>query len=191
MCLNRLLFFNLSMNGNLMIRFTTKILRFADMGEKTGWTYIRIPAALAQQLLPGNKKSFRVKGRLDDHSIQKMALIPMGEGDFIMALNAAVRKAIRKQQGATLRVELEVDKAVIQPPKALLDCLADEPAALAWFKGLPKSHQNYFGTWVRTAKTEGTRTRRIACVVTAMVRHLSFMEMLRARTDDTEGFFPK
>src|ERR1700739_1202880 len=109
-----------------MIRCTTKILRFAEMGEKTGWTYIRIPAALAQQLTP-DKKSFRVKGRLDDHPIQKMALIPMGEGDFIMALNAGIRKAIRKQQGATLRVELEVDKAVIQPPKALLECLTDEP----------------------------------------------------------------
>ena len=176
-----------------MIRFTTKILRFADMGEKTGWTYIRIPAALAQQLMPGNKKSFRVKGTLDDHSIQKMALIPMGEGDFIMALNAGIRKVIRKQQGATLRVELEVDKAVIQPPKALMDCLADEPAALTYFKGLPKSHQNYFGNWIKAAKTEGTRARRIACVVTAMVRHLTFSDMLRARSDDndTEGFFPK
>lgn len=176
-----------------MIRLTTKILKFADMGEKTGWTYIRIPAALAQQLLPGNKKSFRVKGRLDDHSIQKMALIPMGEGDFIMALNAGIRKAIRKQQGADMRVELEVDKAVIQPPKALLDCLADEPAALTYFKSLPKSHQNYFGNWIRAAKLENTRTRRITCVVTAMVRHLTFSDMLRARSDDndTEGFFPK
>jgi hypothetical protein len=176
-----------------LIRFTTKILKFAEMGEKTGWTYIHISAALAQQLLPGNKKSFRVKGRLDDHPIQKMALIPMGEGDFIMALNAAVRKAIRKQQGASLKVELELDKAAIQPPKALLDCLADEPAALAYFKGLPKSHQNYFGTWIKSAKTEGTRARRIACVVTAMVRHLTFSDMLRARSDDydTEGFFPK
>jgi hypothetical protein len=175
-----------------MLRFTTKILQFAEMGEKTGWTYIRIPAAVAQKLSP-DKKSFRVKGRLDDHPIQKMALIPMGEGDFIMALNAGVRKTIRKQQGASLRVELEVDKAIIQPPKALLDCLADEPAALAWFKGLPKSHQNYFGNWVRAAKIESTRTRRIVCVVTAMVRHLTFAEMLRARTDDTdsEGFFPK
>jgi hypothetical protein len=175
-----------------MIRFTTKILKFGDMGEKTGWTYIRIPAALAQQLLPG-KKSFRVKGRLDDHSIQKMALIPMGEGDFIMALNAGIRKAVRKQQGATLRVELELDKAVIQPPKVLLDCLADEPEALAYFKGLPKSHQNYFGNWIKAAKLESTRTRRIACVVAAMVRHLTFSDMLRARSDDndTEGFFPK
>jgi uncharacterized protein YdeI (YjbR/CyaY-like superfamily) len=119
-----------------------------------------------------------------------MALIPMGEGNFIMALNANVRKAIRKQKGASLQVELEVDTA-IKPPKELLDCLADEPEALAYFNSLPKSHQNYFGTWIRQAKTEGTRTKRLACVVTAMTRRLNFAEMLHARTDDKKGFFPK
>jgi hypothetical protein len=170
-----------------MIRFTTKILQFGAMGEKTGWSYIRISAAQAAKLMPGNKKSFRVKGRLDDHPIEKMALLPMGEGDFIMALKASVRKAIRKQKGDSLRVELEVDKAVIKPPKELMECLADEPAALAHFSSLPRSHQNYFGGWVRSAKTEGTRASRIACVVDAMAKKMNFGEMLRARTEDRDG----
>jgi len=161
------------------------------MGEKTGWTYIRVSAALAGQLIPANKKSFRVKGRLDVHPVRGLALIPMGEGDFILALNAAIRKMIRKQKGDMLQVELEVDKTVITPPKDLVECLADEPEALAYFRNLPKSHQNYFGSWIKAAKTDGTRTRRIACVVSACVQHLSFAEMLRARTDDKKGFFPK
>jgi hypothetical protein len=175
----------------IMVRFKATILQFKEMGEKTGWSYIRVPAALALQLKPDNKRSFRVKGKLDAHPISGMALIPMGEGDFILALNAAVRKTIRKAKGATLDVQLEVDTKVITPPKDLLDCLADEPEAMTYFKSLPKSHQNYFGTWIKAAKTEGTRTRRIACVVTAMERRLTFAEMLRARTDDREGFFPK
>jgi hypothetical protein len=170
-----------------MVRFTTKILQFGEMGEKTGWRYIRIPAALAEKLMPGSRKSFRVKGRLDEHVIEKVALLPMGEGDFIMALKANVRKALRKQKGDLLRVELEVDKAVIKPPKDLMECLADEPEALVYFKTLPKSHQNYFGNWVREAKTEGTRTKRLASVVMVMVRRLNFGEMLRARAEDREG----
>ncbi len=169
-----------------MIRFTTKILQFGEMGEKTGWSYIRIPAALAEKLIPGNKKSFRVKGRLDGLAIEKMALLPMGEGDFILALKASIRKSIRKQKGDSLRVELEVDKAVIKPPKDLMECLADEPEAQAYFKTLPKSHQNYFGNWVREAKTEGTRTKRLASVVMAMTRRQNFGEMLRARAEDRE-----
>ncbi len=167
-----------------MIRFTAKILQFGEMGEKTGWSYIRVAASLAGKLLPSNKKSFRVKGKLDGLAISKMALIPMGEGDFIMALKASIRKTLRKQKGDSLQVELEVDKTVIKPPKELVECLADEPEALAYFSSLPKSHQNYFGNWVREARTEGTRTNRIACVVSAMAKKLNFGEMLRARMED-------
>jgi hypothetical protein len=156
------------------------------MGEKTGWSYIFIPAKLAQELKPGNKRSFRVKGRLDEHPIAGMALTPMGKGDFIMALNAAVRKAIRKMKGDQLRVELEVDAKAIVPPRDLLECLADEPEALKYFKSLPKSHQNYFGNWVKAAKMEVTRAKRIADVIEAMVRHRNFGEMLRARRDQRQ-----
>jgi hypothetical protein len=169
-----------------MIRFKTTILQFAEQGEKTGWSYIRISAALAQRLMPGNKKSFRVKGMLDDHPIKGLALLPMGEGDFIMALNATIRKAIRKRKGDPLAVELEVDKKKIEPPKDLLECLADEPIARAYFGSLPKSHQNYFGTWIKTAKTEVTRARRIARVVDAMLKKMNYGQMLRAQRQDKE-----
>src|ERR1700760_1419733 len=77
----------------VMVKFKTKILQFKErMGEKTGWSYIKVPAKIAQQLKPDNKKSFRVKGKLDDHPIGGMALIPMGGGGFILALKAAIRK---------------------------------------------------------------------------------------------------
>lgn len=81
-----------------MVNFVTSILKFDQQGEKSGWTYITIPAKIAEQLQPGNKKSFRVKGKLDDHAINGVALLPMGGGDFIMALNADLRKAIGKKK---------------------------------------------------------------------------------------------
>jgi len=167
-----------------MIQFTTTILQFAEQGEKTGWTYIVITAAQAEKLIPNNKRSFRVKGRLDDHPIKKVALLPMGEGEFIMPLNAAIRKAIRKRKGDKLKVQLEVDKAKIEPPSDLMECLADEPSALTYFKHLPKSHQNYFGNWVRSAKTDATRGTRIARVVTAMVKKQTYAEMIRSARQD-------
>jgi hypothetical protein len=33
-----------------MIQFNCLIEKFGEQGEKTGWTYIVIPAAIAQQL---------------------------------------------------------------------------------------------------------------------------------------------
>jgi hypothetical protein len=171
-----------------MVKFTTTILQFADKGEKTGWTYINIPAKTAQLLKPGNKKSFRVKGMLDDYAIKAIALIPMGGGDFIMSINATMRKGIKKRKGATLKVQLEVDNKELKPPKEFLDCLADDPDALAFFNTLTKGHQNYFGMWIRAAKTEATKTKRIAQAVTAMARKQDYGTMIRSHKKDREDF---
>lgn len=167
-----------------MIRFNTTIQQFRERGEKSGWSYVQIPAALAQQLKPGNKKSFRVKGKLDDHSISGIALLPMGDGDFIMALKADIRKKLRKQKGDSLAVQLDVDTTKIEPPKDLLDCLYDEPQALEYFKSLSTSHKNYFGNWINSAKTTPTRANRIARVVDAMVKKQDYATMLRAARDN-------
>ncbi|TAL59968.1 MAG: DUF1905 domain-containing protein, partial [Bacteroidetes bacterium] len=54
-----------------MVKFTTVILRFDKKGEKTGWTYIAIPANVARKVKNGNKRSFRVKGKLNNYSFAK------------------------------------------------------------------------------------------------------------------------
>ena len=168
-----------------MIKFNTTILKFKTKGEKSGWTYIDIPADVAQQLKPGNKKSFRVKGKLDDFIIKKIALIPRGEGVFIMPLNAALRKGIGKRDGAILRVQLEEHKAPLILDSELMECLADEPAALAYFKQLPKSHQHYFSKWIESAKTIETKAKRIARTVNGLSKKISFAEMIRASKDNS------
>jgi hypothetical protein len=163
-----------------MVQFSTVIQRFEKQGEKTGWTYITIPVKIAQQLKPGNKKSFRVKGKLDNHAITGVALMPMGEGDFIMALNATMRKAIGKRNGDKLRVQIEVDEKPPELCAELLECLADEPVAKEYFDGLPYSHRLYFSKWIESAKTAPTKAKRIAQAVTALSRKWGFPEMLRA-----------
>ncbi len=77
-----------------MIEFKVVIEKFSKQGEKTGWTYIEVSAEIAQKLKPGNKKTFRVKGYLDDFYFEGIALLPMGGGNFIMPLNASHRKKI-------------------------------------------------------------------------------------------------
>ncbi len=167
-----------------MVQFSTTILKFDKQGEKTGWTYITIPAKIAQKLYPGNKKSFRVKGLLDDFKIDKVSLLPMGEGDFIMAINATMRKGIRKQKGATLKVQLFIDKSPILPPSELIECMADEPEALKYFNALPQGHRNYFTKWIDTAKTDATKAKRIALVIKTMVRKMDFGAMLREEREE-------
>lgn len=172
-----------------MLQFSATIQRFDKQGEKTGWSYIDVPAELAQQLKPGIKKSFRVKGKLDTYTFGAVALIPMGAGDFILPLNATIRKAIKKEKGAVVKVKMQVDDDP-EPVKMLpelKECLNDEPAALKYWQSIPQSHRNYWNKWIGAAKTEETKTKRIAQAVTAMARKMDFGAMLRAARDDRKN----
>ena len=163
-----------------MIELNTLILQFGEQGEKTGWSYIEIPADLAQQLKPGNKKSFRVRGMLDSLPVSGMALMPMGDGNFIMALKADIRKALHKNKGAMLHIKLEEDIDFnIEMPDDLQECFDFEPEALEFYNTLPKSHRDYFIKWINEAKTSETRAKRIVNTVNAMLRKWRFNVMLR------------
>ena len=165
----------------MMVNFTTVILKFAEQGEKTGWTYINVSADMAQQLNPGNKKSFRVKGFLDSYPIEGIALIPMGNGDFIMAFNAEMRKGIHKKQGAVVQVKLELhaDFSIPAPPE-LLEYLEMDQDAAAYFNSLAKSHREYFFKWINSAKTQATREKRLVNVANAMSQRLDYGQMIRS-----------
>jgi len=164
----------------MKIIFTAILEKFASQGEKTGWTYISIPKKVAEKINPGVKRSFRVKGKIDEHPIKFVATVPMGEGNFIIAINATMRKAIGKQKGEKVEVELELDKAKIAINKEFLECLADEPAALKEFNKMPLSHQHYYSKWIEGAKTEATKTKRIALAVDTLAKKMNYGEMIRS-----------
>lgn len=164
----------------MMIQFSTTIHKFGQKGEKTGWTYVELPADLCEQLKPGNRKEFKVKGKIDRHPIVRQSLIPMGGGKFIMPLNAEMRKAIGKKQGAMVTLRLQEDKSEFVFNTDFMTCLEDDPVSLAYFKSLPGSHQRYFSKWIDSAKTAPTREKRIVMAVNALGRKWGFAEMLRA-----------
>jgi hypothetical protein len=163
-----------------MVRFNATINKFEKQGEKTGWTYIAVSAKQADKLNPGVKTSFRVQGLLDTYAIEKVALLPMGDGSFIMPLNATIRKGIKKQKGAVVKVQIELDSEPIQLDTEFMDCLHDEPKAADFFRTLTKGHQNYFSKWIESAKTAPTKARRIAMAVNALSKGWGFPDMLRA-----------
>ncbi|MBS1559468.1 MAG: DUF1905 domain-containing protein [Bacteroidetes bacterium] len=163
-----------------MICFNTTILRFDKKGEKTGWSYIKITPAQAKKLNPGVKTSFRVKGKLDHFQLEKTALLPMGDGSFIMPLNTKIRKATGKKMGDRLAVEMALDKRQIEPSADFIKCLKEVPEALSFFKTLPDSHQRYFSKWIEEAKTIHTKTKRIVMALTSFSKKQGFGEMIRS-----------
>jgi hypothetical protein len=163
-----------------MIAFTATLKKFGEMGEKTGWTYLEISAAQAAQLKPGTRKAFRVKGWLDELPIEQVSLVPVGEGNFILAVNEAMRRGIGKRTGASVHVRLTEDTRVYEPAPYIVECLQDEPEAATYFESLPRSHRNYFTKWIESARTEETRARRLACVVNALLKQWDYEQMIRA-----------
>ena len=162
-----------------MVQFTAVIQQFAKQGEKTGWTYVSIPEDIVEALKPSNRKSFRVKGKLDAFPIAQLALLPMGDGTFILTLNAALRKALHKKKGAMLKLSLEEDKKPLKVFRELTECLKDAPEAEKKFKALPFSHQMYYSNWIESGKSAETRSRRIMATILGMERNLTFAEVLK------------
>ena len=162
-----------------MKTFKAVIHKFDKNGEKTGWCYIYVPIDISEALSPNNKKSFRVKGTLDKFDIEGVALIPIGSGEFIIPINASMRKGTHKFTGATLTVCIERDTKEYALNSDFILCLEDAPHAYEHFKSLPKSHQNYYSKWIESAKTETTKSKRITQALEALGMKLSYAEMIR------------
>lgn len=169
------------------ITFEGLLLKFDKKGEKSGWTYIEIDAELAQRLVPGNKKSFRVKGLIDHHKIEKVAVLPMGNGEFIIPINGAIRKAIGRTHGAMVKVVLAVDNSAFQTDSDFEECLQQSKIASEFFKSLTPSHQRYFSKWISDAKTMETKANRIAKTISALEKRMHYGQMLQAAKRINKG----
>lgn len=169
-----------------MVKFTTTLHKFKSHDHMNGWIWLEIPADLAVQLKPGNKKEFKVKGKLDNYVLTRVSVQPLGGGRFILPVNAVMRKAIRKKEGAMVQLQLEEDRSEFLFNTDFLACLQDEPAAQQFFATLSGSHQRYFSKWIDSAKTETTRVRRIALAVSSLAKKWDYGTMLRSQKKEKE-----
>lgn len=108
----------------------------------------------------------------------------MGGGNFILTLNASLRKGIRKKKGAMLNVKLQVDPEGYKLNEDFIACLDDAPEGRKYFDSLSGSHRNYFSKWIDSAKTEPTKIKRITMAVNALSKKWGFPEMLRNSRKD-------
>jgi len=160
--------------------FKATILKFASKGEKTGWTYVLIPSDIIKKLSLKNKIGFRIKGLIDDVKFEKLSTYPIGDGEFIIAINGAMRKKLGKKEGASVAIKFEMDNSKALQSKELLKCLKEDPLAMEKFKTLTQSHQNYHHNYINTAKGADTKAGRIINVLNALHKGMDFGEMIRS-----------
>jgi bifunctional DNA-binding transcriptional regulator/antitoxin component of YhaV-PrlF toxin-antitoxin module len=160
--------------------FTSIIEKFSQKGEKSSWTHIIISESDALTIKPANKKSFRVRGRLNEVEIEGVAVMPMGGGEFILPINATIRKKLKLNIGDEVIVNIEEDKNFeIKMPEDLQDLLEME-GLLENFLAQAKSHQNYFIKYIDSAKTTETRVKRLNMTLDAMQRGMDYGGMIRS-----------
>lgn len=163
-----------------MHSFKSIIQKFTSKGEKTGWTYVDIPPDIIPKLKLKTKKEFRIKGLIDDVKFERLATYPIGEGNFIIAINGELRKKLGKKEGAMVSIKFGLDKAEAPQSAELIECLNEDPIALKQFNSLLPSHRNYFHRYVFTAKGAATRAGRIVHTINAMHKKQNFGEMIRS-----------
>ncbi len=138
--------------------------KFAGKG---GWTYIALPEIPNQKNFPFGW--MLVDGTVDTYPLHQHKLMPQGNGHLMLSVNASIRKAIQKQAGDTVQLELYRATAHAEVPQEILDCLAMESKTVQDnFTQLPAADKQQFMRWIYEAKTEDTKAKRIVAMMNQM-----------------------
>jgi len=93
-------------------------------------------------------------------------------GEYMLGLSKEVRAGAGVDADDKVQVQLELDRSerTVDIPPELAEALARDAGASAAYERLAYTHRKEFANWVREAKREETRERRVART----------LEMLRA-----------
>lgn len=159
-----------------MIRFSAKLKKQNKPG---GWTYLIVSAPLIHKLKPG-KKSFRVKGTFNQFPFKRTTLLSFGNDSYLLPFNAAMRKGTGKKEGDKIAVIMKLDHSKPKLSPDLLQCLKEDPAAMDFFKTLTPFFQHLYSSWIESAKTSQTKTRRLVTVVNSLSQKQGYHEVMKA-----------
>ena len=107
-----------------LVRGRFPVERFPGKG---GWTYVPLPPLAFRQNLPFGW--IVVDGEIDDVPLRQVKLMGMGGGGgrHFLALNAALRKRLKKGPGDEVTLRLEESVTTAELPDELLACFAEAP----------------------------------------------------------------
>jgi uncharacterized protein YdeI (YjbR/CyaY-like superfamily) len=166
------------MKKETCIQLEAVLERYGQNGDKSGWTYVQLAAETVTRLTD-ERRSFKICGSIDEYSLKQVAVIPVGEGDFILPVNAIMRRAIGKKEGDKVVLSFSIDSSEVILSAELMETLSMDGQALHSFQQLTPGHQQYFSKWVESAKTATTKADRLAKCLYAMQYGLDYGQMIR------------
>ncbi|TVR41658.1 MAG: DUF1905 domain-containing protein [Cryomorphaceae bacterium] len=134
--------------------------RLEKFPGKGGWTYALIP-----EVKPDPHAWFgwiSVCGTMDDVELPRCKLMPKGDGQLFLPVNASMRKKLKKQAGDEVLITLYRDDEPPVLPQEITDCFDLEPPEVyARFLSLSADEQHALLKPVLAARQPATQEKRI------------------------------
>jgi hypothetical protein len=130
--------------------------------------YVLVSQARARRLQPGWKRAMPVRVIIDRAPavVWRVNLMPVGNGSFLLYLDAKLRNAAAAQVGDRIALQLAFDDEYQGGPQhampdTLAAGLAANPVAAARWAGLPPSLTKEVLRYLATLKSDAARTRNV------------------------------
>jgi hypothetical protein len=130
-------------------------------GRGKEWPVIKIPFDVEKDF--GSNARVSVQGTVNGFAFRS-SIFPVGDGTHILLVNRRMRDGAKAKEGDLLSVSMEVDgdPEAIEIPADFQRALKRKKAAQVCFDQLPPSHQRAYVEAIVEAKTDETRSKRIA-----------------------------
>jgi hypothetical protein len=119
----------------------------------------------------GSKGQIKIKAWFDGHPYRGV-LANMGTGCHIIGVRKDIRKAIGKNPGDKITVELEqdFDERVVDVPDDLKERFAKSSKAKEFYDSLSYTNRKEYVVWITSAKKMETREKRVADTIQKLMK---------------------
>ncbi len=120
----------------------------------------------------GTKGKIDVKGTIDGFPIQR-TLMPAGDGEHYLIINLATRKAIGKDDGDAVFIEIEPDDTYknVEIPDFFLSELEENPIAKHEFDLTSPSNKRWYLAFLTDVKSLETQANRVLKALDMLMRN--------------------
>jgi hypothetical protein len=149
-----------------------KPLRFTSILEKSTnklWgSHLRVPKSVAEKLVRGDSR--RVLRTLNGSEAHQCALLPYGEGAFVLSVNKKWRNALHLKIGSEVKVGLQLDESKYghPMPAELNESFRQDREGSRLFHSLTQGRQRTLLYIIGSARDPEVRAWRASIIV----RHL-------------------
>lgn len=149
-----------------------QVLRLEKFPGKGGWTFVRLPEIKTSSGKPLGWDKLRIL--FDDHEVPEMGLLSLGNGQRFLPVKAAIRKAIGKQAGDQVRLQLFTLIEELDIRSEFLLCLEDEPDAVKHFQRWKLPEREKYIFWIEQGQNTEQQVERMAKAVDRIAEGLLF-----------------